>query len=460
MKTILIAGAGFSGTLTAVQLLRQCGTQKIKVLLVERSSEFASGLAYGRAATENVLNVPAGNMSALPDQPDHFLHYCQKLDPAHGASSFLPRRLYARYLADLLQQQEQARPGLLQRIRAEVLALTPAAAGWQVQLDQGQCLSVDQVVLASGNALPAHPPLSGHAAGSGFYRSSRYVQDPWSPQALQAPRSSLPILLLGTGLSTVDLVCSLRQQLPNRLLALSRHGLLPQPHRPTRSAGLLRALPQLAGSDSLRQKLARLRRHLRHGQDLGEDWRDVMAALRQDTATLWQELDLRGQRQFIRHLRPYWDAHRHRVAPEPWQLFMAAMRDGHLQMLAGRILDCHESANGVTVIYRPRGMLATRQMEVARVINCTGPATRLAETDSPLLRHLLDAGLICSDPLQLGMVTDAAFATLNCHGTANPNLFYIGPGLRARYWEATAVPELRQFARQLASALLAPALLT
>lgn len=455
MKTILIAGAGFSGTLTAVQLLRQCGTKKINLLLVERSDEFASGLAYGRAAADHMLNVPAGNMSALPDQPDHFLHYCQRLDPAYGASSFLPRRLYAGYLADLLQQQEQAHPGLLQRIRAEVVALTPDAGRWQVRLDQGQTLRVDQVVLASGNALPAQPQVAGNPAAAAFYRSSRYVQDPWSPQALQAPDSDLPILLLGSGLSTVDLVCSLHQQLPHRLLALSRHGLLPQPHRPSRSTGLLRALPPLAGSDRLRQKLARLRQHLRQGLALGEDWRDVMAALRNDTPALWQELDLHGQRQFIRHLRPYWDAHRHRVAPLPWQHFMAAVTDGHLQLLAGRIVGYRESASGVTVEYRPRGMQQTRQMEVARVINCTGPATRLADSDSPLLRQLLDAGIICSDPLQLGMATDATFATMDRYGKHHPNLYYIGPGLRARYWEATAVPELRQFARQLATILLA-----
>ena len=455
MKTILIAGAGFSGTLTAVQLLRQCGTQKINLLLVERSDEFASGLAYGRAAADHMLNVPAGNMSALPDQPDHFLHFCQRLDPAHGASSFLPRRLYAGYLADLLQQQEQARPGLLQRIHAEVVALTPAPGGWQVTLDQGQTLRVDQVVLASGNALPAHPHMAGNPAAADFYHSNRYVQDPWSAPALQAPDSDLPILLLGSGLSTVDLACSLRQQLPNRLLALSRHGLLPQPHRPSRSAGLLRAMPRLAGSDSLRQKLTRLRQHLRQGLALGEDWRDVMAALRNETPALWQELGLREQRQFIRHVRPYWDAHRHRVAPVPWQHFMAAVTDGHLQLLAGRIVDYRESANGVTVHYRPRGLQAIRQIKVARVINCTGPATRLADSDSPLLRQLLDTGRICSDPLHLGMATNAAFATMDIHGKPTPNLYYIGPGLRARFWEATAVPELRQFARQLAAILLA-----
>jgi uncharacterized NAD(P)/FAD-binding protein YdhS len=461
MKTILIAGAGFSGTMTAIQLLRQCGGQNIKVLLVERGPVFGPGLAYGRAGEGHLLNVPLGNMSALPDQPLHFLQFCQARQAPVHAASFVPRELYGQYLAQLLQQAQQARPGMLECIVGDVQSLQPQSATTpdgplRVTLDQGRVLLADQVVLATGNAPPAHLPLAASRCDGGFYHSSRYVPDPWSAQALAACDGKLPILLLGTGLGTVDISASLLAHLPNRVLALSRHGLLPQAHRIARSTAPMRPLPDLLRPvRGLREKLAMLRQHIRQGAELGEDWRDVIAALRSDTSALWQSLSQAEQRQFLRHVRPYWDAHRHRVAPPCYDKFISAIQHGHLQLLAGRIRSLRESATGVIVCYQPRGADTEQQLEVARVINCTGPATHLAASESPLIHQLLDDGWICGDPHYIGIATDSHFATLNRAGQANPRLHYIGPGLRARHWEATAVPELRQFAAQLAAILLA-----
>jgi uncharacterized NAD(P)/FAD-binding protein YdhS len=456
MKTILIVGAGFSGTMTAIQLLQQAAPASLKILLVERTGNFGRGLAYGAAGTEHMLNVPEGNMSAFPDQPGHFLQFCQTLHPRDTPSSFVARRQYGKYLAQLLAQTAGSSNGALTLLNGEVASMTPAAESMTVTLADGQQFEVEQVVLAAGNAAPANPRLPSGASGSDFYASTRYVQNPWSASALAPLDSDLPVLLIGTGLTTIDLVWSLMQQGASRLIALSRHGLLPQPHRAHRVGHELRPLPPMLGpeSGSLLQKFSRLHRHLRAEAALGEDWRDIIAALRKDTSAIWQTMTPAEQRQFLRHLRPYWDAHRHRVAPEPYAGFMQGVESGRLQLLAGRIQGFDETASGVGVRYRPRGKDDVQSVEVARVINCSGPATSLAESHSPLLQQLQSSGLIQSDPHRLGIATDSRFATINRDGQANPRLHYIGPGLRARFWEGTAVPELRQFAQQLAGILL------
>src|SRR5260370_33590732 len=90
ITTIAIIGGGVSGTLTAFHLVRQ-GTPA-RVILIEQRPDFGLGLAYSTPSLRHLLNVPAGKISALPDQPDHFLHWLRRNhDTSATDETFAPR---------------------------------------------------------------------------------------------------------------------------------------------------------------------------------------------------------------------------------------------------------------------------------------------------------------------------------------------------------------------------------
>lgn len=457
MKTIAVIGAGFSGTATVAQLLRRAPAQGLHVLLVNRSGRMARGIAYGTQSPGHMLNVPAGNMSALADDPDHFVRFCARVDARITPSSFVSRRLYGDYLEYLLDETERAATGTarLTRIVGEVARLTPAAdgKGSRIVLTDGQDFTADRVVLAFGH----YPPKDPAVADPAFYRSKRYVRDPWAPAALDAVDPSMPVLLLGTGLTTVDIAISLLDRCERSVIhAMSRRGLLPQPHRAGLNAHPQRPAPEFPedAARSVRRQLRTLRRHVLEASRAGDDWREVMGALRPVTPALWQQLPDAEKMRFLRHLQPYWDNHRHRVAPEPHARFRQAIASGAINILTGRTVRYGEDERGVWATVRPRGAQAGITLRVGAVINCTGPASDLKRVDDSLVRQLLADGMIRTDRLGLGIDVADDCAVVDKTGNASGFMYYIGPLLKARYWEATAVPELRVFARRLADVLL------
>ncbi|NVE01511.1 FAD/NAD(P)-binding protein, partial [Massilia sp. BJB1822] len=201
-----------------------------------------------------------------------------------------------------------------------------------------------------------------------------------------------------------------------------------------------------------------LRQHARALQAAGHDWRVALAALRPHTQAIWQAWDSAQRRRFLRHVQPYWDSHRHRMAPEVQQRLQAALGSGALRVHAARLLGYSEDAESVRVRLQPRaghadaaqqGAAPALALRVARVINCTGPAGPAA-CGNALVRQLLEEGLLRADALGLGIEVGPGCAVRDAAGRCSRVLHYIGPWLKADYWEAIAVPELRRFARQIA----------
>lgn len=456
MTTIVIIGAGFSGTVSAVQLMRRNCGGPLHVILVNRSGPMARGIAYGTQSQHHLLNVPAGNMSALADDPDHFLRYCRRTDPAVEAGSFVSRRLYGDYLECLLNETEAAaRPqSRLTRLVGEAIAVVPLAAGAvRVSFSDGSCCQADRVLLAFGHYPARNPAVTTPA----FYASRRYIRDPWQPGAFDRIGRADAILLLGTGLTTVDVATQLLGAEPGRTAyALSRRGLIPQPHRSHRGPPAPSQAPLvLAGmAPGVRALLRGLRAQIRGSAAQGHDWREVIGALRPFTRAWWEALPHQERSRFLRHLQPFWDIHRHRVAPAAFARFQAAIDAGQLRLRAARVAAYRETADGVAVTYLPRGAAEARTVQVAHVINCTGPESDLRRVDDALLRQLFADGLIQADALGLGIAVAADNAVLDARGRSSARIFYVGPLLKACYWEATAVPELRVFALQFADTVL------
>ncbi len=452
--TIVVVGGGFSGTAVATHLLRR--GKAAHVVLVNRYGPIGRGVAYGTRIEAHVLNVPAAGMSAIADDPDHFLRWARSRNTAIGATTFVSRRLYGEYLESILREAEQQAPraARLERLVGVARDIEIRGDGGTAEVAfAGARIIATHVVLALGNYSPSNPP----AVGGEFYETERYVRDPWVRGALDVVRPGESVLLLGTGLTMMDIALDLSARgarVP--LFAVSRHGLLPRPHREVPGPGPSGALPP--GLDAPPHTIARYVRLVRARAEAherrGGDWREVLAALRPLTPALWSRLDAVERARFLRHVRPWWDVHRHRAAPATAEAIDRMIAAGELSVRAARILGYRSVATEVEVTIRPRGAGEAGRIHVDRVVNCTGPSGDVRRVGDALLDVLLAKRLIRPDPFALGLETSEDGALLDAAGRPSRVLWLVGPLLKAGFWEATAVPELRQHAARLAERLL------
>jgi len=438
---VLIIGGGFSGTTLALQLLRR--DPSLNVAIVDSGRTPGQGLAYSTIYRGHVLNVPAENMSAFPEDPGHFVRWARRHhDLDVQEASFLPRMVYGRYLASLLKEAASSSGRNLSWFRDQVLSLRRSDGLFSAQLKSGQKVLAKAVVIATGNVPPGDPSVPGLTD-----TAKRYFAFSWSQTALHRLRGSGDVLLIGAGLTSVDLAIRLTSKgLRGKIHMLSRRGLLPVSHRKTG------AWPQFWNEEcprTVRGMMRLVRSQVRAAADARIDWRCVMDALRPVTSAIWRSLPEEERRRFMRHVRPYWDVHRHRVAPEVSEQLSCLIHEGRVQVHAGRITNYREEENHALVSYRRRDGQAG-ELRVLRVINCTGPEADWRRIDNSLLSSLFAQRLARPDPLFLGLDVDKDGSVLNDQGVPSQSLFAIGPVRKGNLWETTAVPELRQQASSLA----------
>jgi uncharacterized NAD(P)/FAD-binding protein YdhS len=454
---IAIVGAGFSGTLVAAHLLRQAGAPLTVTLIEGSPRRFGRGVAYAPTDDCPLLNVPAGKMSALPDDPEHFLRWARAREKAWRnppwvdevtAQSFLPRRAYGDYLRWVLDTSERtAVPGVrLERRDGEAVGLIPGAGETLLKLAGGETLSAQKVVLALGNFRPGDPWV----AAPSFYQSGRYYDDPWAPEGLAGLLQTDACLLIGSGLTMVDWAITLsRAGYPGTLHVVSRRGLWPTAHRPYPPVPF--AIDPSTAPPSVRAWLRLIRAHIRAS---GCDWRSAIDALRPATQSLWQRLPLSEKRRFLRHLRPFWDAHRHRMAPVAADYLRSLVESGRVVRHVGRIVGYREADGKVEVTLRRRGGDQVSSLAVGAVVNCCGSESDYRKLDSPLVKDLLGRGLIRPDPLSLGLEVSSDGALIGAGGIPSRTLFTLGPPQKGILLETNAVPEIRGQASRLAAVLI------
>lgn len=430
---ITVVGAGFSGLLTTLHLLRHPGAE---VTLIEKGPQFGTGAAYSTHNPDHLLNVRLNNMSAFPDEPDHLQVWLEQSGQPRRPDEFITRGLYGEYLRTLLTDLRDSEAGpRLRLLRGEVTDLTREAE-WRASVAGHGEIRSDAVVLALGNIEPHTPALFSRLSGS-----AQYVGDPW--RAVNLPASARSILLIGTGLTMVDTALALRGA-GRSLVALSRRGLLPRPHAAS-SIPPEAAAYQGGPSRLLRAVRARAR---------ASDWRGVMDELRPHARRLWRSWSSKQREQALRHLRPYWDVHRHRLAPAVAARIQLMQDSGELTLSAGRIVEVAPYNGKVRVTWRPRRGAESRTLTVDAVVNCTGPLSDIRHTELPVLKNLIRRGVVVSDPQGLGAQVTDDHRLLNEDGVPNEDLFAVGPLTRGAFWEITAVPDIRIQAAEVASALL------
>ncbi len=454
-KTVTIIGGGFSGTLVAAQFMKQhISNEELQIILIERAPRFARGFAYSTNSPKHFLNVPAGKMSAFAGDMNHFLEWVQKRNPTISASSFVPRMLYGEYLENVLFQADQNKASNIKfkRINDEALNISIDEKNNQaiVYLESGINIKTDHVVLAVGN----YPPKNPNVKKSNFYNSDKYSRDPWSAKATSGFEINDSVLLIGTGLTMIDKAVELNHKKHSgKIYALSRHGLIPQTHD-LNSGSINADFKKVLEEKTLKQIVKSIRAEIKQVLIEGGDWRAYIDSLRPHIQTLWQSLDQKNKKQFFRHIRPYWDTHRHRIPDQAAIIIETMINCKQLEIISGRVIEFREKENCVEVFYKRRGSDHIESLTVSKVINCTGSEQDFCQIQDPLIINLLEQGLIKPDSMSLGLEADKNGALLDSNNQISEILYTLGPTLKGQLWETTAVPEIRVQAESLAKNIL------
>ncbi len=421
---VLIVGGGASGVLLAAHLLRRARGQ-VAVTILEKGAMLGCGVAYSTSDAQHLLNTRVSNMSAHPDDPDHFLNWLRSEDGGvanpHG---FVPRATYGRYLKSLLNPWVDS-PALTCWY-AECLRLDPSKSGVIAHLANGETIEGDLAVLATGHALPGPSEAPG-------------LSQPWGAPDIP---SDGDVLMVGSGLTMVDQVLSLLERgHEGRITAVSRRGLLPQVHRPT--VPMVFHYEDLPGPMRISALMRWLREQVREHESLGGDWRDAVDGLRPHLQAIWRDLPLPSRRSFLRHASSYWEVHRHRMPPSSFERINDAQDQGRFRLLRGRYESVDVTPDGTLLAHIAGPDGRQKVLPVRCVIDCRGIRRDPERHATPLVAHLLAAGAARVDPLRLGLDVGPDCSVRDASGAASERLFALGPASRAAFWEITAIPDIR-----------------
>ena len=365
-------------------------------------------------------------MSAFSDDPEHFTRWFAA-SAGGTAEEYAPRMLYGDYLSSLLGEAG------VETVRGEAVDIGDGA----VLLADGGTIAADRIVLAPGNFKPATPRgIDPGALGA------LWVDDPWAEGIASGLGSGDAVMLLGTGLTAVDAALTLEAAgFAGRIFAVSRRGLAPRAHGPRE--------PLAAPGENLTPTCVAMLRRVR-ARSAAIGWRAAVYELRTVTQALWMAASLDERRRFLRHLRPWWDVHRHKLAPAVGARIEAMQGAGRLSIAAGRLVSAQAEGDRAAVRFRARGKQDVETLRVARIVNCTGPEADIERAGEPLLDALLASGRIRADALKVGIEVDEDNRTIGRDGSPSDSLYAIGPVTRGKFWESVAVPDIRVQAERVA----------
>lgn len=450
---VAIIGGGFSGAAVAWHLLR-LRPELERVVIIEPRAELGRGLAYSAADPSHRINVPATRMSLLPDQPTHFNDWLEasgalEADPAARRSegrNFPARAVFGTYVA----AQLAALGPRVQHVVATAEAVEARGDVYRIHTSDGATLEAGIVVLAVAHAPPSPPSALARALAG----HPRFLPDPWKAGALDAVRPDDRVLIVGTGLTMADLVATL-DRLGHRgaIVALSRRGLRSRGHPaalhdpygdfatdPARTAGAL---------------LRRIRAAVAQAVAAGKSWHCVLDQVRLQGSTIWNALPLHERARLLRHLRPFWDVHRFRIAPQVEEVLDQRIAAGTLRLRAASLQSVERSGEAIAVSFRDRRTGAVTQEVFDAVLTATGPAHGRVFADNPVLAALERAGLARPDPLRLGIEVTGDGRAIGRDGAPTPDLFVAGPLARGTVGELMGLPDVTNYAIRIAETLAA-----
>jgi uncharacterized NAD(P)/FAD-binding protein YdhS len=442
-QNVAICGNG-AASVALFRALAAKARTPLSVTILGSGERTGEGIAYGTRDPVHVLNVPAGKMSADASEPRQFAGWLER----HGQRAerwedgFVPRRLYAAYLADLVERTrlEFRAKAHLNRIRATVVGIARQPDGWSV-FYEGGVVTADTVVLATGLDQPQ--PLGEQFAPEA---AQWFADDPW--QDIQV-ETDAHVLIVGTGLTAIDTALALLNKgHRGRIVLLSRHGLLPHTHvaHETIDAPLAPPFPRTASG------LMRALRRAAKDSKAPAAWQAAIDALRPLWPGIWKALTPEAKGRAMRHGLAFFNIHRHRVPPRQGAQLKAAIAEGRVAILRGRLTSATPRCMSVHATIETQG--GTQNLTFGRIVNCSGPNSDPERSPGTLLKTLIASGIAGPGTLNLGIDVDDENRVRSQDGAAQPSLFAAGALTRGYWWEITAMQEIAAQAAKIATSIV------
>jgi uncharacterized NAD(P)/FAD-binding protein YdhS len=444
-----IIGGGLSGTLVALKILQDY-KRPVQILLFEKKpAQIFRGIAYSSQLKFQPLNVRAMQMNIDENRPGDFCRWLKTsgkdyLENIPEAHDFVRRDVFGHYLQDSFQHElrKSQKSGSLKIIYQEVLALT--ANNKQLNVSTSiENYDIDYAVLALGNFLPGDPQIK----NTDFYKTDFYEPNPWSATWMTKVKREDDVLFLGSGLTTIDQVINLLSNgHTGKIKILSRRGFIPKAHK-TYKPSALPPLNLYLGM-SLGEVIREVKKQIDRYTNSESDWRNVIDSIRGQVPLIWAYLSLDERRRFLRHVRPFWEVHRHRIPEESLEIIETGIRRGQIEVLAGRLIDVEIVSDYAIASIALRGTSVNNGLNVKKVINCTGPQTDYRKIEQPLLKSLISQGWLHTDELNLGLAVNPDGQLINDGGKPIHNIYTMGSLRKGAMWECTALKEIALQAKQ------------
>ncbi len=444
---IAIVGGGVSGTAVAFHLLQRQTLKAGQLFIFEPRKRLGAGLAYDTQDPAHRINVPAAKMSLLPDDIEHFQRWLQEKnaladDEAAVAANggLFPRRsVFGNYINSMIRPYVE--DGRLVHLGQNVERVQRMGHRWKVTGAAGQSVEADILVVATSHPSPLPPRELQEALAD----HPRFVADPTRPDALAAIRAGDRVLVVGNGLTSADVIASLALRgHEGPITAISRRGLRSRGHAAVKQElfGDFVSQPSKTALDLLR----RVRTAIREAEAEGRSWHAVIDQVRAQGRHLWQALPVEERRRLVRHLRPFWDVHRFRVAPQVEAVGERTLASGRLEVLAASVaaVDVTDGVIDCTLRLSRSERRIDKQFDA--VVVTTGPGHRGILQSQGWIDELSNAGFLALDPARLGLACDMQSRALATDGTAVPSLFISGPLARGTFGELMGLPEVVEHA--------------
>lgn len=451
---IAIIGGGYAGAVLALHLARGANLP-LRVAIVEPRAKLGAGLAYSIPGEICRLNGPAHKLGVSPAPEDMLLSWLEAEHPellgdpaAVGPGwGYVARHWFADFVNWHLDRALSDSFVSLDHVQASATDIGRAGRDLAFQLSDGTTIRALRAVITTSYGPPSPPREFPHSLSA----APGFINDPWQIERIEAIAPDSDVLIVGTGLSMLDVAATLiAQGHRGRIFALSRHGLVARANGPCEAPA---DIDLAAWSErGLSHYVKRVRAEISRVEASGGSWRDVFEALRIGSGALWTRLTPEEKRRFLRHLRPYYDAHRFRATPDVAVVVDTARQEGRLEIIAGRIFGVRLLRTGLAVEVAPRAREATlRSLRVGAIVNCTGPKQRVDATAGGFLGALIARGLARPDPLGLGLDVDDQFRLAGSGGA----LFAISALTRGHFGDVVGAPDIARQAIRLAGQLIA-----
>ena len=463
MQRVVIAGGGFSGAATAIDLCRR-SPEPLDIRIIEPRERIGAGLAHSAPHPQHRLNGTPAIHAIHLDEPLHFANWLSDSgtlagDPAATTPQgvvFARRADFGRYMGEEIARwsRHNSSGSRIEHVREAAIKVAHRAGALEVALSDGRTLPADRLVLALGwNETGVLGPLTAIADHPGWFGN------PWDVERLSTIARQAPVLLIGAGLTAADTFAVLAAEgHQGPVLAVSRRGLRPglqNPHRYAISVWqrLLDPHPDFIRKHghprTIRAALRALRAGIESIDPATSSWQVPFDELRDCVTHFWPAMPLAEKQRFVRHLKSRYDAARFRNPPQIQQIIDAGTASGQLKFMAARLQSARVAQGALEIDLDVRDGRdgrdrhdgsGPRTLKFAAVINCTGPQPRPSASGNALWRSLIADGLARDHPCGLGIDVDASYRLLDAGGQPQNDMIALGPPTLGGFGEAAAVP--------------------